>query len=49
VSAVFPFAPSLDALDAALNGGGIVVPLAHLLGLAVGFGAIGRIALRGFA
>ena len=49
VSAVFPFRPTLDALDAALNGtGGIVTPLVHLLALTVAFGVISRLAVRRF-
>ena len=43
VSAVFPFQPALDALDAALNdAGGIGGPLLHLAGLTLGFGALAR-------
>ena len=50
VSAVFPFKPTLDALDAALNDAGdLVPPLLHLAGLALAFGALSRIALRRFA
>jgi ABC-type multidrug transport system permease subunit len=49
VSAAFPFKPSLDALDAALNGGELLVPLLHLAALALGFAAIARLALRRFA
>jgi ABC-type multidrug transport system permease subunit len=50
VSAVFPFKPTLDALDAALNdAGGLAGPLLHLAGLAVAFGVLSRIALRRFA
>ena len=50
ISAAFPFKPSLDALDAALNdSGGLVVPLLHLGALFVAFGALGRVALRRFA
>lgn len=50
VSAAFPFAPALDALDAALNGeGSLAAPLAHLAALAVAFGALARLALRRFA
>ncbi|HEV2874874.1 MAG TPA: ABC transporter permease [Thermoleophilaceae bacterium] len=50
VSAVFPFKPTLDALDAALNdAGGLVGPLLHLAGLALAFGALSRVALRRFA
>jgi len=50
VSAVFPFKPSLDALDAALNdAGGLGGPLLHLAALTLAFGALGRLALRRFA
>ena len=49
VSAVFPFKPTLEALDSALNDtGGIAGPLAHLLALFVAFGAASRLALRRF-
>jgi ABC-2 type transport system permease protein len=47
ISAIFPFKPTLQALDAAVNAsGGIAAPIGHLVGLAVGFGIIGRLALR---
>ncbi|MGI8660758.1 MAG: ABC transporter permease [Thermoleophilaceae bacterium] len=50
VSALFPFKPALDALDAALNdAGGIVVPLLHLGALFLAFGAASRLTLRRFA
>ncbi|MGI9094769.1 MAG: ABC transporter permease [Thermoleophilaceae bacterium] len=50
VSAVFPFKPTLEAMDAALNDtGGIVAPLLHLLALFVAFGAASHLALRRFA
>jgi ABC-type multidrug transport system permease subunit len=50
VSALFPFKPTLDALDAALNdAGGLGVALLHLAALFAGFAAIGRLALRRFA
>jgi ABC-type transport system involved in cytochrome c biogenesis permease component len=50
VSAVFPFKPTLDALDAALNDAGdLVGPLLHLAGLALAFGVLSRIALKRFA
>ncbi|HYI79824.1 MAG TPA: ABC transporter permease [Thermoleophilaceae bacterium] len=49
ISAVFPFRPTLDALDAALNdSGGLATALAHLAALALAFGAIARLALRRF-
>jgi ABC-2 type transport system permease protein len=47
VSALAPFRPALDGLDAALaGGGGLGRDLAHLLALAVGYGALARLALR---
>ena len=50
VSALFPFKPALDALDAALNDSGdLAGPLAHLAALFVAFGLISRLALRRFA
>ena len=50
VSAVFPFKPSLSALDVALNGGDdLGLHLLHLLALFAGFGALTRVALNRFA
>ena len=50
VSALFPFKPTLDALDAALNDtGDIAGPLLHLAALFLAFGAASRLALRRFA
>jgi len=50
ISAAFPFKPTLDALDAALNdAGGIGGPLLHLAALAAAFGVLSRVALRRFA
>jgi ABC-2 type transport system permease protein len=50
VSAIFPFKPTLDALDAALNDtGGLGGALAHLAALMVAFGALSRFGLRRFA
>jgi ABC-type multidrug transport system permease subunit len=50
ISAAFPFRPTLDALNAALNDSGDVAgPLLHLAALAVGFGALARLGLRRFA
>jgi ABC-type multidrug transport system permease subunit len=49
VSAAFPFKPALDALDAALNGGGLAAPLLHLAALALAFAALARLSLRRFA
>jgi ABC-2 family transporter protein len=48
VSGLFPFKPSLRALDAAINGGELLVPIVHLLALTLAFAAIARIALRRF-
>jgi ABC-2 type transport system permease protein len=50
ISALFPFKPTLDALNAALNkSGSIGMPLVHLAILTVAFGAIARVSLRRFA
>ena len=50
VSALFPFKPTLDVMDAALNdAGGMIGPLAHLAALTLGFGALARLGLRRFA
>lgn len=50
ISAIFPFRPTLDAMNSALNdSGGIVVPLLHLAALFVAFGAASRLGLRRFA
>jgi ABC-type multidrug transport system permease subunit len=50
ISALFPFKPALDALDAALNdSGGLAVPLLHLAALSAAFGLLARLALRRFA
>jgi ABC-type transport system involved in cytochrome c biogenesis permease component len=51
VSALFPFKPALQALNAALNDAdpGLLRPAAHLVALTLGFGAIARLALRRFA
>jgi ABC-type Na+ efflux pump permease subunit len=50
VSALFPFKPTLDAMDAALNdAGGMAGAVAHLAALTVGFGLLARLALRRFA
>jgi ABC-2 type transport system permease protein len=50
ISALFPFKPTLDALDAALNeSGGLAGPILHLALLALGFGALARVGLRRFA
>ncbi len=49
VSGAFPFKPALSALDAALSGGDLLAPLAHLAALTVGFALIARLGLRRFA
>ena len=50
ISALFPFKPTLDALDAALNdAGGLAGPLVHLGVLVLAFGALARLGLRRFA
>ncbi len=50
VSALFPFKPTLDAMDAALNdAGGMAGAVAHLAALTLGFGLLARLALRRFA
>jgi ABC-2 type transport system permease protein len=50
VSALFPFKPTLDAMNAALNDSGdLLAPLLHLAALFAAFAALGRLALRRFA
>ncbi|HEV2062267.1 MAG TPA: ABC transporter permease [Solirubrobacteraceae bacterium] len=51
VSAVFPFKPTLEALERTLNdgGGSVLGPLAHLVALVVAYLAIARLAIRRFA
>ena len=50
ISALFPFDPTLEAMDAALNDAGDMAgPLIHLALLTLGFGALARLALRRFA
>jgi ABC-2 type transport system permease protein len=50
ISALFPFKPALQALDAAINDSspGLGVSLAHLAALAAAFGVIARAGLRRF-
>ena len=50
VSALFPFKPALQALDAAINDAepGLAGPLAHLAALTAGFALLSRLALRRF-
>jgi ABC-type multidrug transport system permease subunit len=51
VSALFPFRPALDAVDAALNGAepGLGPALVHLAVLAVAYLAVARVAIARFA
>jgi ABC-2 type transport system permease protein len=50
ISALFPFKPTLEAMNSALNrSGGIVGPLVHLAILTLAFGVIARLSLRRFA
>ena len=50
VSALFPFKPTLDALNAAVNEtGSLAGPLLHLAALSVAFVALARLGLRRFA
>jgi hypothetical protein len=51
VSALFPFKPALQALNAALNDAdpGLVRPLVHLAVLTAAFTGIARLALRRFS
>jgi len=50
ISAVFPFKPTLDALNAALNdAGGLGKALVHLALLTAGYGLLARLSLRRFA
>ena len=50
VSALFPFKPALQALNAALNDAdpGLLRPLLHLAALTLGFGLLARLGLRRF-
>jgi ABC-2 type transport system permease protein len=48
VSGIFPFKPALTALDGALSGGDLLLPLVHLAALTLGFALLARIALRRF-
>ncbi|CAA9360831.1 MAG: hypothetical protein AVDCRST_MAG40-3471 [uncultured Gemmatimonadaceae bacterium] len=50
VSALFPFKPALDALNAALNDAdpGLLRPLLHLAALTLAFGALARLGLKRF-
>jgi ABC-type transport system involved in cytochrome c biogenesis permease component len=48
LSGAFPFKPSLRALDGAISGGALLVPMAHVLALAAGYSVIARMTLRRF-
>lgn len=48
VSAIFPFAPTLDAVQAALAGDALVRPLLHLAALLAAFTVLARVALTRF-
>jgi ABC-2 type transport system permease protein len=48
VSGAFPFKPALRALEGAISGGALLVPVLHLLALAAGYGLVSRLALRRF-
>ncbi len=50
ISALFPFKPTLQALNNSLNAGdqSVLGPLLHLLAIAVAYTAIARVALRRF-
>jgi ABC-2 type transport system permease protein len=48
VSAVFPFAPTLEAVQAAIAGDALLAPLVHLAILLVAFTALARLALTRF-
>jgi ABC-type multidrug transport system permease subunit len=50
ISGVFPFKPTLRALDASLNDSSrsVATPLLHLAALTVAYGALARVALRRF-
>jgi hypothetical protein len=50
ISALFPFKPTLNALNAALNdAGGMGTALLHLAALVAGYGVLARVGLRRFA
>ena len=48
ISGAFPFKPALRALDAAISGGALALPLLHLLLLALGYATVARLTLRRF-
>src|SRR5918998_1781238 len=45
-SGLFPFKPSLRALDAAINGGELLLPVVHLLALTAGVPGVGPVAVK---
>ncbi len=51
INAAFPFKPTLNGLDAAINAAspGLLGPALHLVGLTVAYGVLARLALRRFA
>jgi ABC-2 type transport system permease protein len=49
ISGLFPFKPALRALDGAINGGELLLPIVHLLALAAAYFAAARLSLRRFA
>jgi ABC-2 type transport system permease protein len=48
VSGAFPFKPALRSLEAAISGGALAPPLAHLLALAAGYSVVARLTMRRF-
>jgi hypothetical protein len=48
VSGAFPFKPALRALDGAINGGELLLPVVHLLALTLAFSLLARVSLRRF-
>jgi hypothetical protein len=48
VSGAFPFKPALRALDGAINGGELLLPVVHLLALTAAFFALARVAIKRF-
>jgi ABC-type transport system involved in cytochrome c biogenesis permease component len=48
VSGAFPFKPALRSLEAAISGGGLAAPLAHLVALTAGYALVARLTLRRF-
>jgi ABC-type multidrug transport system permease subunit len=48
VSGAFPFKPALRALEAAVSGGPLLVPVAHMLALGAAFAGLASLTLRRF-